>query len=52
MGHSLVSSRPYPPVLDLRPTGELSKDSCSKYRLMYGIGSTYQELGKVGLVGN
>ena len=47
MGHSLVFSRPYSPVLELRPSGEHSKNMCSKDGLMHGIRSTYQEFRKV-----
>ena len=50
MGHSLVFGRPCSPVLGLRPSGEQSRDMCSKYDPTRGIGSTLQESGKVGIV--
>jgi len=49
MGHSLVSSRPYSPVLDLRPSAKQSKDMCLKYGLMHSTGNTYQESRKVDI---
>ena len=50
MGHSLVFDKPCSPILSLRPSGEKSRDMCSKYDPPHGIGSTFQESGKVGII--
>jgi len=39
MGYSLVSARPYSPVIDVRSSGEQSKGTCSKYNPVRGIES-------------
>ena len=51
MGHSLVSGRPYSPILDPRSSGEQNKGMCSMYDPTHGIRSTFYEFGKEGIVG-